>query len=456
MQDKNSNSAGVELVLDQGARERYSDVVQDVLAMAKKAGATAAETSLSLGKGMNVNVRLGEVETVEYNRDQGVSITVYVGQQKGSASSTDLSRDSLQRTVQAACDIARATSEDPCNGLADPALLATEFPDLDLYHPWDLSMEQAIAQATECEAAARAHDPRISNSEGAGISSHEGLRIYGNSSGFLHGYPTSRHSISCVVIAGSGDGMQRDYWYSVSRDAGQLEAVDSIGRRAAERTVRRLDARRLSTREAPVLFEASLASSLFSSFIGAISGGSQYRKTTFLLDCLDKQVFPDYINLREEPLIPGGLASAPYDSEGVATRARDLVAGGVVKSYVLSSYSARKLGLQATGNAGGTHNVLVSHGVHDFAGLLKKMHTGLLVTDMMGQGVNKTTGDYSRGAAGFWVENGEILYPVQEITIAGNLRDMFRDIVDVGTDVDSRRSLLTGSVLLERMTIAGE
>lgn len=456
MPDSSQQLTGRDSRFDEAALRSGCDTVQDLLDLARKAGATAAEASLSVSKGMTVNVRLGETETVEYHRDQGVSLSVYIGQRKGSASSTDLSRESLRRTAQAAVDIARATSEDPCNGLAEAEAMAREFPELDLYHPWDLSMEQAIAIATECETAGRELDSRISNSEGAGLSTHEGLRIYGNSHGFLHGYPSSRHSISCVLIAGSGDGMQRDYWYSVHRDGEQLEPAQAVGRQAAARTVRRLQARRLSTRQAPVLFEAGQASGLFSGFLGAVSGTSQYRQTTFLPGSLGQQVFPDYVNLREEPHIPGGLASAPYDSEGVATRARDMVAGGVVKSYVLSSYSARKLQLPVTGHAGGVHNLLVSHGVHDFDGMLKKMDTGLLVTDLMGQGVNKTTGDYSRGAAGFWVEGGELQYPVQEITIAGNLRDMFMGMVDVGTDVDTRRSILTGSVLIDGMTIAGE
>lgn len=441
---------------DQAQLSMYKEKVQKVLGMAADKGASSAEAGLSIGRGLSVTVRLGEVETVEHNRDQGLGITVYLGQRKGSASTTDLSDEALSRTVAAACDIARYTSEDECNGLADKDLMATEVPDLDLYHPWRVAIDEAIDMTQRCEQVAMDYDKRIHNSEGASLSSQEGIRIYGNSHGFLNGYPTTRQSLSCTVLAEDEDGMQRDYWYTTSRCADDLEDVNSVGEKAAQRTVARLNARRLGTCQSPVIFSAELASGLFSSFLAAIKGTSQYRQTSFLLDSLGQQVFPEYINLREEPLIKRGLASAPYDNEGVCTQAHDIVSGGKVNSYVLSSYSARKLGLRTTGNAGGTHNVVVSHGVSSREQLLGKMGTGLYITELMGQGINRVTGDYSRGASGFWVENGEMQYPVHEITVAGNLKDMFKGIVDVATDVDTRRSLLTGSVLLDNMTIAGE
>jgi len=451
-----NSSHGQDLIINSDSVELYKQRVARVLEQASAAGATAAEASLSLGKGLSVSVRLGEVETVEHNRDQGLAVTVYIGKRKGSASSTDLSDDAIAETVNAACDIARVTSEDPCNGLADTALLARNPPDLDLYHQWQISVAESIDVAQRCESAALNYDKRIKNSEGASLSSQEGMQVYGNSNGFLQAYPTSRHSVSCSVIAEDGQGMERDYWYSSARCADDLEAIGSIGTTAASRAIGRLNPRRLSTRQAPVVFAAEIASGLFSSYISAISGSSQYRNMSFLLNCLEQAVFPDYINIREEPWIKRGLASAPYDNEGVATQARDIVAAGVAKSYILGSYSACKLGMQTTGNAGGVHNLVVSHGVHTLEKLLTKMGTGLFVTELMGQGINRTTGDYSRGAAGFWVEDGSIQYPVSEITIAGNLKDMFRGIVDVATDVDTRRSILTGSVLIDNMTIAGE
>ncbi|MDT4289968.1 metalloprotease PmbA [Methylomonas sp. MO1] len=435
---------------------RLKNVVQQLLDEAKHQGASAAEAAFSVDNGLSVSARLGEVETVEYHCDQGIGVTVYFGQKKGSASTNDISSDSLKETVKAACSIARYASDDDYAGLPDAELLATEFPDLDLNHPWDINAEQAINIAIECENIARGYDKAISNSEGASVNTHQGTRVFGNSLGFLQGYQSSRHSLSCSVLAGSGDAMQRDYWYSVARNANGLESARQVGEKTAQRTIARLNARSLSTRQCPVLFASEMASGLIGALIGAISGGSLYRKSSFLLDTLDTQILPDFVRIHEQPFLRGALGSASYDSEGVATRARDIVSDGILRSYVLSTYSARKLGMQTTGNAGGVHNLTVEPGSHDFAGMLKLLDTGLLVTELMGQGVNRVTGDYSRGASGFWVENGVVQYPVQEITIAGNLKSMLRNIVAIGNDVDLRGNIRVGSILLERMAIAGE
>lgn len=437
------------------SRSELETIVAAILDEAKRQGASAAEAGVNAESGLSVTVRLGEVETVEHNRDKGLGVTVYFGRRKGSASTSDFSRGAIRETVGAACAIAKYTAEDPCAGLADAQLMAKDVPDLDLHHPWELAAERAIALAKECEAAAQAVDKRITNSEGSTVSSHSGDRVYGNSHGFIGAYPSSRHSVSCAVIADDGHGMQRDYWYTVARDSHDLEAVRSVGQRAGERTVKRLGGRRLSTRQAPVLIVAEVAGGLFGNFIRAVRGESLYRKASFLLDQIGQQVFPSFIRIHEQPHLKKALGSAPFDGDGVATRARDIVSAGVLQTYVLDTYSARKLGMQTTGNAGGVHNLTVDSGSHDFAALLKEMGTGLLVTEMMGMGVNIVTGDYSRGAAGFWVENGTIQYPVEEITVAGNLRQMFMDIVAVGNDVDTRGNTRTGSVLIERMTIAG-
>ena len=430
-------------------------LVADILAEAKQQGASAAEAGLSVDQGLSVNVRLGEVETIEHHRSQGLGVTVYFGQRKGSASSTDLSAQAVKETVAAACRIAQHAAEDEYAGLPDADALATEFPDLDLHHPWGLAVEDAIELAKTCEDAARGYHPAIVNSEGANLNTYQGLRVSGNSLGFLHGYPSSRHSLSCSVIGERGDAMQRDDWWTVARDAAELESAEAVGRKAAERTVRRLDAQTLSTRQCPVVFAADVAGGLVGHFIGAIRGGNLYRKSTFLLDHLGKPVFPAFMHIHEQPHLRKGLGSAPYDGEGVATRAHDLVKDGILQSYVLSTYSARKLGLKTTGNAGGVHNLIVEPGELDLPGLLRQMGTGLLVTELMGQGVNILTGDYSRGAAGFWVENGEIQYPVEEITVASNLKDMYLNIAAVGNDVDLRGNTRTGSILLAEMTVAG-
>ncbi len=432
------------------------NIVQDLLDEAKKQGASAAEAGLSQETGLSVSVRLGDVETIEHHCSQGLGVTVYFGQRKGSASTTDLSPASIKETVSAACSIARYTSEDEFSGLPDKELLATEFPDLDLNHPWHLGTENAIELALECEEAARNFHADITNSEGASINTHQGNYVMGNSLGFLHGYPTTRHSLSCSVLAQRGDSMQRDYWYSVARNAINLESPKEIGKKAAERVLRRLEGRSLSTRQCSVLYSAEIASGLLASFIGAISGGNLYRKSSFLLNALDTQVFPEFIRIYEQPHLKGALGSAAYDGEGIATKSRDIVSDGILRSYVLSTYSARKLGLQSTGNAGGVRNLSITTSNLDLKAMLKQLGTGLLVTELMGQGVNILTGDYSRGAAGFWVENGEIQYPVEEITIAGNLKDMLKNIVAVGNDIDYRGNVRTGSILVERMSIAGE
>ena len=435
---------------------RLSQIVQDLIAEARRQGASAAEAAATSSAGLDVGVRLGEVETVEHTRDNGLGITVYFGHRKGSASTSDLSAEAIRDSVSAACVIARQTREDPFAGLADAALMATEVADLDLYHPWALTVEEAIALALECEEAARSQDRRIVNSEGAGTSSHISLQVYGNSHGFVGGYPSSRHSLSCSVIAQDGESMQRDYWWTTARAAEALEPATAVGRRAGERAVARLNGRRLATTEAPVLFCAQTAAGLLRTFTGAISGTSLYRKASFLLDQIDRPVFPEFVRIRELPYLPRALGSAPFDGDGVATRTKDLIRDGVLRTYLLDAYSARRLGLSTTANAGGTHNLHIDMGEMDRSALLREMGTGLFVTELMGQGTNPVTGDYSRGAAGFWVEGGEIQYPVEEITIAGNLRDMFRNLRAVGKDCDFPGSTRTGSWLIERMTIAGE
>jgi PmbA protein len=435
-----------------GDLERVAGMVLDA---ARRGGATSAETEVSQGIGQSVTVRQAEVETIAYNRDKGISVTVYVGQRRGHASTADFADEAVQATVDKALAIARYTAEDPAAGLADRDRLARSWPDLDLYHPWDLKVESAIDMGREAEAAALGVDPRISNSEGATVARGESEFVYANSNGFLGGYRSSRHHIDCAVIGEEDGAMQRDYWYTAARAPQDLDAAAQVGRMAGQRTLRRLGARQLGTLECPVIFEAPEAADLVGFFVQAVSGGSLYRKSSFLLDSLGTQVFAPHIQLREEPHLLRGRGSAPFDSEGVATEPRDVVRDGVVQGYFLGSYSARKLGMQSTGNGGGSHNLVLSHGSDDLPALLQRMGRGLFVTEQLGQGVNPVTGDFSRGAAGFWVENGELAYPVEEITIAGNLRDMFRDIVAVGSDVDRRGSRHTGSILVGRMTVAG-
>lgn len=435
--------------------EQLKELVSLALREAKIQGASAAEASVSIESGLSVTVRLGEVETIEYNRDKGLGITVYFDQCKGSASSTDFTSRAVYETVHAACDIARFTAMDEYAGLAEIADLAQDIPDLDLYHPWNINADQGITLALQCEAAARDQDSRITNSEGATLSTHDGFHLYANSNGFMHGYPSSRHSLSCAVIAQQDTSMQRDYWYTVARNSVDLESPESVGFKAAQRVLRRLNSRQLSSCQVPVLFEADIARTLLGHFLHAISGSSLYRKASFLLDHLGKSVFPPWIRIDERPHLPKALGSAPFDNEGVATCARDIVCDGVLKGYLLDSYAARRLGMETTGNAGGVHNLYVNTGTQEFADLLRLMDRGLLVTELMGQGVNIVTGDYSRGANGFWVEQGEIQYPVDEITIADHLGEMYRNIQAIGNDVDTRGNLCTGSILIERMTVAG-
>jgi len=438
------------------AQVELEKTIANVIEIAKASGASAAEAAISAETGFCVTARMGEVETVEHNRDNGLGITVYFGHRKGSASTTDTSEQGIRSTVQAACDIARYTAEDKCAGPADKQDLATEFLDLDMNHPWEIDTNSAIDLALECEAAALEYDKRVNNSEGGSVSSHTGLRVYGTSHGFLGGYASSYHSASCAVIAEDATGMERDYWYSSARKSGALEDMENIGRKAAERTLARLGGQKLSTRSAPILFSADVAASLLGHFVTAVRGRSLYRKASFMLDRVGEQVFADHIRIHEQPHLLGALGSAPFDNEGVVTTPRDLITDGVLQGYVLDSYAARRLGLHTTGNAGGVHNLTIEPGELDAQGLLKEMDTGLLVTELMGSAVNGVTGDYSRGAAGFWVEGGKIQYPVSEITIAGHLNDMYKNIVAVGNDVDLRRSTRTGSILLEEMTIAGE
>jgi len=440
--------------------ERLADLADDVVRRARAAGASQAEVSASVSTGLSVNVRLGEVETVERNRDRGFGLTVFFGQRKGSASTADLKPASIDATIAQACAIARYTEPDPCAGLADAALMQTAFPDLDLWHPWQLDVDRAIDIGREVEAAGRDHDA-ITNSEGASVQCGDAIGVYANSHGFIGRERGTHHSVSCSLIAGQGDAMQRDGWYEYVRDANAFPVFATIGGKAAERAAARLGARKLSTRECAVLFAPEVARSLLGHLVSAVSGGSLYRRASFLLDHAGKPVLPSFVDVVEKPLLRRGHASSAFDAEGVATRESALVESGVLQRYVLGSYSARKLGLKTTGNAGGVHNLVVPAGsmdgdVADFRGLLQRMGTGLLVTELIGQGISIITGDYSRGAAGFWIENGEIAYPVQEITIASNLRGMFMDVQAVGTDVDPRSSILTGSILIGKMTVAGE
>ncbi|MBH3340166.1 metalloprotease PmbA [Pseudomonas mendocina] len=429
--------------------------VEAILAEARRQGASACEVAVSAGQGLSTTVRQGEVETVEFNRDQGFGITLYVGQSKGSASTSATGIEAIRETVAAALAIARHASEDECAGLADAALMARELPELDLYHPWSITPEQAVEQALACEAAAFAADTRIKNADGTSLNTHQGCRIYGNSHGFIGGYASTRHSLSCVMIAEGEGQMQRDYWYDVNRQGELLAEAAGIGQRAAERAVSRLGARPVPTCEVPVLFAAELAGGLFSHLLAAISGGNLYRHSSFLEGALGQRLFPEWLSLDERPHLPRALGSATFDGDGLATYAKPFVEKGELVSYVLGTYSGRKLGLPSTANSGGVHNLFVTHGDEDQQALIRRMGRGLLVTELMGQGLNLVTGDYSRGAAGFWVENGEIQFPVQEVTIAGNLRDMFRQIVAVGRDLERRGNICTGSVLIEKMTVAG-
>jgi PmbA protein len=463
IQDRNPRSEYLEIPMAVSdnpvrlAQEDLGSIIERALEEARARGASQAEAAVSQDTGLSVSVRLGEVETLEHQRDRSMGITVYFGRRKGSASTADFSLDAVRATVAKACSIARFTAEDDCSGLADAALMAHKPENLDLSHPWSLSADQAIEIAKTCEAAALGFDSRINNSEGASLGTHQGLHVYGNTHGFLGGFPTTTHSLSCVVLAGAGDDMQRDYWYSSSRDWRELEEAQAIGRESARRTIARLGPRKLSTRRAPVLFVPEIARGLIGNFSAAIRGSNQYRQSSFLLGSVGQQVFPAGFSIAERPHLPKAMGSAPFDDEGVATHDRELVADGILTGYILSSYSARKLGLTTTGNAGGAHNLLVAPNLAGgMPAMLARMGTGLLVTELMGQGVNMVTGDYSRGAAGFWVEGGVVQHPVAEITIAGNLREMLKGIEAVGDDIDVRGGTRVGSILVREMTIAGE
>ncbi|GAB2849326.1 metalloprotease PmbA [Pseudoduganella ginsengisoli] len=441
------------------SQDQLKQIARDVLQYAREKGGTDAAVEISEGSGLSVSVRKSKIETIEQNKDKGLGVTVFVGQKRGNASTSDFSPASLRATVEAAYNIARFTADDDCAGLADADMLEMNPQDLQLFYPWNISTEEAVVLAQRAEAAAFAVDPRVTNSEGAGVHVQQSHFVAANSRGFIGGYPYSRHTISVAPIAGKGAKMQRDDWYSSVRDAKKLAQPEAIGRYAAERALARLNARKLDTRTCPVLFEAPLAAGLLGAFVQATSGGALYRKSTFLLDTLGKSIFPSHIQVSEDPHVIGAIGSAPFDEEGVRTTARDVVKDGVLQGYFLSTYSARKLGMKTTGNAGGSHNLSLTSSrtkqSDDFVAMLKKMGTGLLVTELMGQGTNYVTGDYSRGASGYWVENGVIQYPVEEITIAGNMKEMFQDIVAVGADVLVRGTKQTGSILIEKMVVAG-
>ncbi|GAB3544011.1 metalloprotease PmbA [Noviherbaspirillum agri] len=444
-------------------QDQLRELAQDMLRFAKEKGASDASVEISEGNGLSVTVRKGKIETIEQNKDKGIGVTVYLGEQghirRGNASTSDFSTQSLKDTVEAAYNIARFTAEDDCAGLPDADTLEMNPRDLNLCYPWLISTEEAVEIAKRCEAAAFAVDKRVTNSEGASVYAQQSHFVAANTRGFMGGYPYSRHTISVSPIAGKGANMQRDDWYSSMRDPARLAKPEDIGRYAAERALARLNARKLDTRKCPVLFEAPLAAGLLGAFVQAVSGGALYRKSSFLLDSIGKEVFASHIQVVEDPHIVGGVGSSPFDEEGVKTLRRDVVKDGVVQGYFLSTYSARKLGMKTTGNAGGSHNLSLTSSLtkpeDDFKAMLAKLGTGLLVTELMGQGVNYVTGDYSRGASGYWVENGVIQYPVEEITIAGNMKDMLRQIVAIGVDTLIRGTKETGSILIESMTVAG-
>ena len=446
------NAPGGRSTLDQ---KELEDIVSLVLNEAREQGADQAEAAASHDIGLSATARLGSVESLEYTNDRGIGVTVYKDQKKGSASTSDFSPAALREAVVKACSFAKYTAADEHSGLAEKELMASDIPDLDLMHEWDLESAEAIRIAIECEDAARTFDSRVTNSEGATVSTSSGVRAYGNTHGFLAGYPKSSHSISCVVVGESNGDMERDYWYSSTRDAGELESPEEIGKTAARRTVQRLGSRKIKTDRAPVLFAPEVARGFIGHAIGAVSGGAQYRRSSFLLNAAGEKIFPDFVQIQERPHIPKAIASSPFDAEGVATRDRELVVDGVLQGYILGSYSARRLGLQTTANAGGPHNLLVPGSTDDMASLIKSMDRGLLVQELIGQGVNSVTGDYSRGAVGYWIEKGEISHPVHEVTIAGNLKDLYQRIAAIGNDQDLRSGIRCGALLVEAMTIAG-
>ncbi len=437
------------------ANNNLNQIIEQILHLATQTGATSAEADIGTGYGLSVTARMGEVETVEHQNDKGLSITVYINNRKGSAGTTNFNNDALSDAVTSACTIAKNANEDSCAGLLDKENLVQHVPDLDLFHPWGISPEDAIKLAIECENEARETDKRITNSEGATVNTYSGSHFYGNTHGFIGGWEWSSHSIDCTVIAQQDGHMHRDGWYSRSRDYSDLDKINLISQTAATRALARLGSRKLSTKSVSVIFEAPVATSLFSALVNAISGGSQYRKSSFLLDKKGELVFPEYLNVWEEPHLKKGMGSAPFDADGMATQKQSIIMDGVLQNYILSAYSARKLNMKPTGNAGGVHNLIIEPGNQDLQTLIKSMGKGLLITEMIGFGINQVTGDYSRGASGFWVEHGDIQYPVEEITVAGNLQEMYKNIATVGSDVDNRTNIRTGSVLVENMTVAG-
>lgn len=452
----NNPAKSESLVQAQPDRQYLEDVVGLVLQVARDKGVDQAEAAASHDVGLGATARLGDVESIEYTNDRGMGVTVYVDSRKGSASTSDFSEPALREAVEKACSFARYTAADECSGLADKSRLATgDLPDLALHHPWRITAEAAIDMAIDCEDSARSYDKRISNSEGASVSTNDGARAYGNSHGFLQSIAKSSHSLSCTVVGEADGDMQRDYWYSAARDAALLESTRLVGETAARRTVERLGARKIDTTTAPVVFAPEMARGFVGHALSAIAGGAQYRRSSFLLDAVDEQIFPDFFQIQERPHIPGAMASAAYDAEGVATFDRDIVADGILRGYLLSSYSARRLGLSSTANAGGAHNLLVPGNCEGQAEMIAGLSRGLLVNELIGQGVNAVTGDYSRGAAGYWIENGEIAFPVHEVTIAGNLRDLYRRISAVGRDQDLRGGIRCGALLVDEMKIAG-
>src|SRR3990167_1213016 len=431
-------------------------IAQDILNEALRKGATQAEVNVSANKGFYVTAHNNDVETIEYNQDKSIEITVFFGKRMGTTSLSDIRKEAVNAAVEAACHIAKFTDEDEASGLAEKNEIAFDYPKIDLTYTWSITVDEAIAIACQCEKEALAYDQRIMSAEEVRVATFDVLHVSANTHGFLGTFSCTRHDISCVLVAKQGDEMQRDFDYTVACDPNDLESVSSIAKKAAEKTVRRLGARRLKTMKAPVIFYTEEARSLFSHFVAAISGGNLYRKSSFLLDHLDKQIFPSFIHIEEQPYLAKALGSAPFDHDGVLTRPNVFIEGGQLKNYALGVYSARKLGMKTTGNAGGVHNLLVRPGMKNFTELLKTMDKGLLITELMGNGVNLVTGDYSRGVGGYWIEHGEIQYPVHEITVAGKLQEIYQHIIEVGNDVDVRGNIRTGSVLIEAMMIAGE
>ena len=452
MSNKTNNT-----VLDLRSEEnRLKTLVSNILDDARQQGTDACEVSVNLDSGLSVGIRMGNVETIEFNRNQFFDITVYQGKKKGSASTSDIKIEPLKETLKAACNIASFASEDPYAGLAEAALMAKHFPDLDLYHPWEVDTEHIIELALNCEEAGRAFSNKIINSDSTNLATHEGCHIYGNSHGFVGSHISSLYNLSCVLIAEQSGEMQRDYWYSTARDSDDLESTNYVGKKAAMRTIARLRAQKISTSQLPVLFAAEVTSSFIAHFIEAISGNNLYRQASFLLDHLGQNIFPDWVQIYEKPHIKKALGSANFDNDGLITQEKNFISNGILNNYLLGTYSARKLGMKSTANAGGVNNLFLKSNAGDQKTLMKEMGTGLLVTELMGQGVNTVTGDYSRGACGFLIENGEIKYPVSEVTISGNLKDMFMNIIAAGNDYDRRGNIQSGSILISEMTVAGE